>query len=273
MANNIEQRTYGAPVQGVRRSVLVVGPSGGGKSAVINALVQKSVAASQLGTRHVTRDHIVQIADINYRTDPPIALDFYDTRGFMDNELSFEQMLPDLQRMVMDKLTKVDFVIFVLPIGRCPASMTKELSATVAKLVEWGMLPEHVIVLLNKRDFITDEAVTSYVDEFRNTESIPKILRDNPTRLIPTCFMDVQTTDECARERAAKRVNGSVTAVLDLLLCRALTRPFEPRDILGRQQQARQDAQVRDLTRQLNSQHWWWMAVPAVAVAIIALLK
>lgn len=82
------------PISMVERNVVLVGPSGGGKSEIINALVDygdtESVRA-RLDPKSVTQDSIYAIPPLQYRLPSgTFTLRLYDTRGLTDSSARFE---------------------------------------------------------------------------------------------------------------------------------------------------------------------------------------
>lgn len=58
------------------------------------------------------------------------SLDLYDTRGFMDDDLSFKEMSPDWIKVVKDRVTEIHYVVFVLRgESRAANTMAKELQS------------------------------------------------------------------------------------------------------------------------------------------------
>ena len=51
MSSIVSRQRYAAPQVLVRRNVLIVGPSGSGKSQVINTLASQSLGRAQLGQK------------------------------------------------------------------------------------------------------------------------------------------------------------------------------------------------------------------------------
>jgi hypothetical protein len=80
-------------------------------------------------------------------------LKLYDTRGLTDSSASFIEMVPQWNEMVKLEITKLHFVVFVLPVDRLSKSLLQEVGMMMDFLVGWGMRSENVIVVLNKCDF------------------------------------------------------------------------------------------------------------------------
>jgi 50S ribosomal subunit-associated GTPase HflX len=71
-------------------------------------------------------------------------------------------MVPQWNEMVKLEITKLHFVVFVLPLDRLSKSLLQEIGMMMNYLVEWGMRSENVIVVLNKCDFYIEQLLNNY---------------------------------------------------------------------------------------------------------------
>ena len=71
-------------------------------------------------------------------------------------------MVPQWNEMVKREITKLHFVLFVLPLDRLSKSLLQEIGMMMNYLVEWGMRSENVIVVLNKCDFYIEQLLNNY---------------------------------------------------------------------------------------------------------------
>lgn len=62
-------------------------------------------------------------------------------------------MVPKWNQMVSLEITRLHFVIFVLPVDRLSKSLLQEVGIMMEFLVKWEMKPANIIVILNKCDF------------------------------------------------------------------------------------------------------------------------
>lgn len=62
-------------------------------------------------------------------------------------------MVPKWNEMVSREITRLHFVLFVLPVDRLSKSLLQEVAMMMEFLTNWGMKAENVIVVLNKCDF------------------------------------------------------------------------------------------------------------------------
>jgi len=249
---------------------MVVGPSGGGKSAMINAIQQRGVAITGASPNRVTEHMASHPFIIRYPNNVTIKL--IDTRGFLDTRTSFMDMVNEWNANVEKYINVVDYVIFVFPMQRFPASLTKELRDMVRTLEEWGMKQHNVIVVLNKTDFYTEAKVNEFIATIRARDDIPAILLSR--EIIPTCFIQL---DEEIRDEFKPVLLGLIGPSLDrildeLFLIREDSPPFYPRQVLltkaqlakaeeEREQHRQERSRLEEEERKLNAKAGWTCAI------------
>ena len=170
-------------------------------------------------------------------------LSFFVTRGFMDSNFSFLEMVEDWNTMVTNTLTEVHYAIFVLPIDWYSKSTIEGLAQLVNQLTTWGMKSDNVIVLPNKRDFWSEEVIIRYTEKFRSSEIVPPLLRQ--AFLMQTCFMNIEEVDIQVRDLIKPRVDDSRDQLLDKLLTSGTVNPFHPRRIQLEQEEAALAARLK----------------------------
>lgn len=204
------------------RNILFIGPSGGGKAHIIQAL-----------SGHATSCQIAECSMVHYPAlqysdgkNANFILDFFDSRDFCDDRMSFQSMTEDWNTLVRRQLTAIHLVVVVLPVGHVP-------NLTVQKylriLVDWEMKAENCIVLLNTTEMLDETALAQYEQHFRSADFLPSQLR--PTKVIATCFPDPVRLEEPQRSAAAVKAGESRDAVLQCLLTSDAIDPFKPMTI------------------------------------------
>ena len=200
-----------------------------------------------IGMLPVTLTHMTQLPGFLFPGNDGMqySLNCFDTRGFMDSHFSFLEMVDDWNTMVKNTLTEVHHVVFVLPIDRYSKSTIEELAKMVNQLTAWGMKSDNVVVLLNKRDFWSEEVIARYTEEFRSSEILPPLLRE--AFIIQTCFMNLEEVEAQVRDLIKPRVDDSRDLLLDKLLTSGTVNPFHPRRIQLEQEEAALAARLNAL--------------------------
>lgn len=86
---NTSSKRRSVPVALIERNVVLIGPSGGGKSEIINALRDYGLTEarpSRLDPKSVTQDSIYAVPPLNYSLpNGTFTLRLFDTRGLTDS--------------------------------------------------------------------------------------------------------------------------------------------------------------------------------------------
>jgi len=229
--------------------VVVVGPSGSGKSELINALYgycEKSVSEAKLAPISVTGEAIKTIQLIHFKDEHDVdyALQLYDTRGLTDSHASFEVMIADWNQLIKKEITEIHFVLIVLPVDRLSMSLLEEVAVMADALIGWGMQKEHVILCLNKCDFFKEKNLAEFEAQIKGMAELPEIIREAP--IVRTCFLNAGTVVEEIARIANEKMEDSTNRLTRELTAEVV--PFTPRPIqlLKEQREAIQAAAERD---------------------------
>jgi len=222
----------------VERTVLLVGPSGSGKSQIINALRSyndRQDVAAALSAQSVTKETISLLTPIQIKNNGVnYTLKVYDTRGLTDSVDGFVKSLDTWVKMIKEEITAVHYVVYVLPLDRLSSTLLEEIIVMTRRFIDWGMSKEHVILLLNKCDFWNPVEIQKYSNSLQ-TSSLPEILKT--VQPILSCFINPAFLDQSEeyrpiREIANKKMETSTNHLLSLL-CRNVAVPaFKPRQVI-----------------------------------------
>ncbi|EGG19797.1 hypothetical protein DFA_06899 [Cavenderia fasciculata] len=227
------------PVSLIERTVVFVGPSGSGKSEIINAIhdyCDTEKVESRLDPKSVTQDAVRDVGTLNFpnHNGTNFALRIVDTRGLTDSTSSFVQMIPQWNKLVSRELAAVHIVVFVLPLDRLSMSLLEELAMMTQFLINWGMKEENLVVILNKCDFFIESLVENYVQKLSHPDAkIPDIIRKAP--VLRACFLNRRVVIPEMEEHIEKLMVNSTNQLIDILLKSEKIVPFYPKEAILRQ--------------------------------------
>jgi energy-coupling factor transporter ATP-binding protein EcfA2 len=218
--------------------VLIVGPSGSGKSEMINALSSygtdcgrdTGLSATSITEKAVTKAVVIEVTNRGRR----YLLKLYDTRGLSDSNASFTKLLPEWNELIIEELTLVHMVVFVLPPDRLSESLLHEVVLLTQALVSWGMRSENVMVVLNKCDFFKPEVLDSFEETLRRVR-LPPVLTKS-LRILRTSFLPRKLVIEAIAPLAENLMIDSTNRLMDALLCQDQLSPFKPQRVLVRRE-------------------------------------
>ena len=271
------------------RNVVIVGPSGSGKSETINALTSycdNPVREARVAPKSVTKEAIVPYDPVRISNDnKEFVLRLFDTRGLTDSTSTFHNMIPQWNELVKKELHRLHFVVFVIPVDRMSKGLLQEVALMTSFLEKWGMkqhnglvsfflvfflvLPSHilfsffflvVLLVVNKCDFFKAEVIDSFVEEFLSDPELclPDLVKK--ATILKTAFLNKSLLIPSVHTLAEEKLVASTNDLLDHLLTNAPVEPFNPREAvvaeeLAKAERERKAAEARIQTHRHKGCH------------------
>ena len=138
-------------------NVIFLGPTGSGKSTLINLLFNKRVVKAKAGAHSVTRDIQYIQGRFNWSEDNwdnRERVNIIDTIGFCDTELSEKEVQSAIHSSVKANTTFIDKVVIV-----CAGRIEPTMEVSIKKMMKWlkyEKFPRNFVFIYNKSDNITD---------------------------------------------------------------------------------------------------------------------
>jgi hypothetical protein len=224
--------------------VVLVGPSGSGKSAIANCLMSRSnermnSTPEMLSAQSVTKE-LKELTPVSYdKGNKRFLVQFFDTKGLTDSESSFADEIKTWNSWVTGPMKKLHYVFFVLPPDRLYPSLLKEMVIMMTELVKYDPKVENFKIILNKTDCLNDIAIQRYVQTFRNSRNVPDLFKQ--AEIIPTSFMNLEDQIPEHLPLCRRLINGSCDLLIETIM--KPVSPFTPGKIRDEAIQQR----IRDL--------------------------
>lgn len=174
-----EPTGWGHKIEKGSQTVVFVGPTGAGKSRLINFLLGKDLFTSSGGTEPVTKH--IESAAMTCVAPHPIQYNFIDTVGLLDSKLSNAEVLELAAKGVKDGFTKMNHLVFVLRNGRV---YEPEWQA-IQQAITWFGLDQpnrkkHVSVIITHCDALSTKENQNVIDRYRQHPVVGQLFSERP---------------------------------------------------------------------------------------------
>ncbi|EFA77173.1 hypothetical protein PPL_12381 [Heterostelium album PN500] len=154
-------------------TIVFIGPTGVGKSRLINYLAEKDVAKTANTLQSVTKG--LQCYCVNPQ-DSTHGFLFVDTQGVCDTTMSNADVVSLISDALKNKVKKVNYFILMIKSGR----MTDENRKAIEQLITEFDLVErknHVYVLVTNCEILNGQALTRLENEVCADRTLKKLLK------------------------------------------------------------------------------------------------
>ena len=167
-------------------NLLVLGPTGAGKSHIINTIFNRQIVSSHASMRSVTKDVTFIRGDANLMTAKGLqkrGVILIDTVGFCDTELSNTQVLSIVEERVNASMRRIHLVIFVLP-----QRLERVHVICIKKMMKWlkyDVYPGNFFFIINKCDGLPVDTRDRLISE---TKSLLSLTAESLATKLPQDF-------------------------------------------------------------------------------------
>jgi predicted GTPase len=158
--------------------IVFIGPTGSGKSRLINYVTKTNIVRSEMSLQSVTYGTKMIKVDFSTSRSPNVirSLFLFDTMGLMDTKLSDAKVL-EIIKSDMDKgLNKVTLFVLVLRQGRLTDDQRKAVENIIDKFdLSKNERKVNVLIAVTHCDTMSKSDFQKVYDEYRGDKTIAKI--------------------------------------------------------------------------------------------------
>ncbi|KAJ1569564.1 hypothetical protein HK405_002190 [Cladochytrium tenue] len=164
----------GSKIKTTTKIILLLGPTGAGKSRLINVLFGKAVATSKISASSVTKEITFYYGHFNGENTRNIQFCIIDTAGFCDTNLSNEEIMRTTKYKLNNTIKYIDQVYFVFN-----HRLEKVHIETCSRYAEWlSLKPENVCFIITKCESLNESATQNMERSFKNDSFISRLFQE-----------------------------------------------------------------------------------------------
>jgi len=160
--------------------LLFIGPTGAGKSRLINYLLGKDLMVSKSDVMSVTHD-IEACSVLRGGRKPAVEYVLVDTVGLNDTKLENDEVLKMAEKAVKMGFRQLNTFVLVLRRGR----VERDQISAIEQAIDWfgldkGNRKQHVIVVITHCEGLSPQAQEATIDNFRKQTIVGKLYHTFP---------------------------------------------------------------------------------------------